>query len=182
MTSIPRPLLALLLAVAALFAVWTFALKPGSSGSPNTPAPAAPVKTPVHHATTAAAAATKSATTTPKPATTAAPAAPTTGPQAVSAALRAHKVIAILFYNPAASDDKAIKAELAKVPTHGGKVFKAAVPLSQILRYSDVSTQVTVQTSPTLVVLSATGQATAIAGFADRFEISRRIADALAAR
>lgn len=37
----------------------------------------------------------------------------------VEAALRARKVIALLFYNVAAADDRAVKRELAAVPAHG---------------------------------------------------------------
>ena len=36
----------------------------------------------------------------------------------VAARSASHKVLALLFYNPAAADDRAVKAELKAVPTH----------------------------------------------------------------
>lgn len=100
-------------------------------------------------------------------------------PAAVTRALQTGKVLALLFYNPAATDDQAVKQELATVPTHGGKVVKVAVPISQLARYGVVSDQVPVQVSPTLVLIDKARQASTIVGFADQFEIAQRIDDAL---
>ncbi len=100
----------------------------------------------------------------------------------VAGALRAKKVIALLFYNPAAADDRAVKQELAAVPIHGARVVKLAVPLSELARYTVVTDQVPVNGSPTLVLVNPASQATTIVGFADRFEVAQRIAYALTVR
>lgn len=94
-------------------------------------------------------------------------------------ALQARKVVALLFYNPAATDDKAVKQELAAVPTHGGKVVKLAVPVTRLAQYSLVTNQVPIEVSPTLVLIDKARRASTIVGFSDRFEIAQRVADAL---
>jgi hypothetical protein len=99
----------------------------------------------------------------------------------VSGALKAKKVLALLFYNPPATDDRAVKQELAAVPVHAHRVVKLAVPITELGRYQVVTTQVPVNQSPTLVLIDRAGQATTIVGFADRFEIAHRVAGAAAA-
>jgi hypothetical protein len=86
----------------------------------------------------------------------------------------------MLFYNPAAADDQAVRRELAAVPTKGGRVVKLAVPLADLASYSVVANQIAVNQSPTLVLVDSTHRATTIVGFADRFEIVQRVTDALA--
>lgn len=100
----------------------------------------------------------------------------------VQRALRAHKALAMLFYNPAAADDRAVRQELAAVPTHRGRVVKLTIPLSEIAHYTAVTEQVPVNFSPTLVLIAPNGQAREIVGFSDQFEIAQRVDDALAAK
>lgn len=100
--------------------------------------------------------------------------------EVVTGALVHKRVLALLFYNPASADDRAVKQELAAVPTHGHRVVKLAVPLTELARYTVVTTQVPVTGSPTLVLIDRAGQAATLVGFADRFEIAQRVADALA--
>ncbi len=100
----------------------------------------------------------------------------------VQRALRAHKVVALLFYNPAAVDDQAVKQELGSVPTHGGRVVKLTIPISEIANYTAVTEQVPVNFSPTLVLVAPNGQANEIVGFSAEFEITQRLDDALASR
>ncbi|HZU61231.1 MAG TPA: hypothetical protein VE983_09710 [Solirubrobacteraceae bacterium] len=99
---------------------------------------------------------------------------------AVQAGLRQHEVLALLFFNPSAADDRAVRQELASVPTHGGAVVKVAVPLQDLSTYSTLLNQVPVNFSPTLVLINRSRQAGEIAGFADAFEIDQRVAAALA--
>jgi hypothetical protein len=97
----------------------------------------------------------------------------------VQRALKANKVLALLFYNSSAADDQAVKQELASVPVHGGRVVKLVVPLGELTRYPVVTNQVPVGVSPTLVVIDPDQQAQSIVGFSDRFEIAQRVSDAL---
>ncbi len=99
---------------------------------------------------------------------------------AVTRALNAHKTLALLFYNPAGADDRAVRNELAAVPVHHGRVVKLAVPLTELSRYQVVTNSVMVSASPTLVLIDGARHASTLVGFADRFEIAQRVADALA--
>jgi hypothetical protein len=100
----------------------------------------------------------------------------------VQRALRAHKALALLFYNPSAADDQAVKQELAAVPNHRGKVVKLTIPLTELPNYTAVTDQVPVNFSPTLVVIAPSGKAAEIVGFSDQFEIAQRVDDALASK
>jgi hypothetical protein len=96
-------------------------------------------------------------------------------------ALRSRKALALLFYNPAAPDDQAVRRELGTVPARGGRVFKLAIPLGEINGYSAITDQVPVNLSPTLVLVARNGQTDEIVGYTDPFEVSQRVDDALAA-
>ena len=185
MTNVSRPLLVLLVGVIAFFGVWTVALKPkpssNSTPSPAATAPAATAPAATAPAATAPTAAARAAPSEKPPIQRPALAAPRRL-DIVDAALDAHKVVALLFYNPLAADDRALKQELAAVPVHGRQVVKLAVPLNELARYPVVSYHVPVTESPTLVQIDRREQASEIVGFADRFEIAGRVADALAAK
>jgi hypothetical protein len=103
------------------------------------------------------------------------------GVAGVESAIRAGKVVALLFYNDAAPDDRAMKRELAAIPAHNGAVFKLAVPVTQLTQFSMITAQVQVEAAPTLVVIDRARQATTLIGYADGVEIAQRIDDALAA-
>lgn len=224
MASVPKPLIALLVATVAVFALYTAVLKKtltggSSSSSPSTPALQSAINqahqavaksnaASVAHGGTvnqAPAAAPKATTTakatTPSAAKPAAPAKPapahrpvaakpvaqahrasTTSVNAVIDAINAHKVVALLFYNPAAADDQAVKQELAGVSTEGGRVAKFSVPVTQLAQYQAVTTKVPVTTSPTLIVIDRQGQATTLTGYVDQPAIAQQVADALAAK
>ena len=100
----------------------------------------------------------------------------------VQHALAAHKMVVMLFYNPAASDDQAVKQELNGVPTHRGKVVKLTIPLNEAANFSAVTQQVPVNFSPTLVLIARSGETHEIIGYSDQFEIAQRVADGLASR
>ena len=127
---------------------------------------------------------TKPATSTKTVAKTKAAKALTTAQQVslVTSAIESHKVVAVLFYNTAAADDQAMAHELGTVSTHGGKVVRLAVSLSELTSFSIITQQIPVVTAPTLVLIDADRQATTLTGYADTMEISQRIDDALAAK
>ena len=100
----------------------------------------------------------------------------------VQRAMRAHKVVAMLFYNPLAADDQAVKQELSTVPTRHGRVVKLTIPLSEASNFTAVTQQVPVNFSPTLVLIAPHGQVDEIVGFTDRLEISQHVDDALAVK
>jgi hypothetical protein len=216
MASLPRPLLALLVATVASFAVWTVALKPGSSpgGSANSPtapiyqsaiakahqavaqsaqasaADGAPVSSgaaPATHAKSAPATTlhhAKAAITLPSVATTSAKASsrPAVSQKSVLTAISAHKVVALLFYNPAAPDDTAVRQELSGISGDRGQVAKFTVPVSQLSHFGALTAKVPVNVTPTLIVIDKQAQVTSLVGFTDRFEIAQRISDAVRAK
>jgi hypothetical protein len=206
MNQVSRPLLGVLLAVVAFFAVWMLVLKPSSSAT-NATAPgvaglssaidkahqavatsnaasaahggtvaATPAATPLRTAAAPAAAHSR-----PAPATTATTPSSATSQRlgAVERALVQHRVVALLFYNSRAADDRAVRRELSSVPLHGGRVVRLAAPISELTHYPVVTNQVPVTVAPTLVLIDPDSQATTIVGFADRFEIAQRVSDAL---
>ncbi|HSO99608.1 MAG TPA: hypothetical protein VLP43_11695 [Solirubrobacteraceae bacterium] len=100
----------------------------------------------------------------------------------VTRSLSAHRVLALLFFNPAAADDRAVNRELTAVPVHHGAVVKLAIPLAEVASYATLTAQAPISTSPTLLMVNRAGGAVELVGFADRFEIAQRVADALAVR
>lgn len=209
MTNVSRGLVALLIATVAVFALWLVALKPSSSSNgnggggslgtyqkaineahnavttSNRAAAAEGGQVGRSSAATGAHSSSASGNTAHRSSAPARPvhvkATPQERQNTVARALAQRKVIALLFYNPAGYDDRAVKQELQSVPVHAGRVVKLAVPISELSRYSVVTTQVSVTTSPTLVLVDRHAQAATIVGFADRFEIAQRVEDALAA-
>jgi hypothetical protein len=200
MDNVSRPLIALLVGALALFAVWFVALKPSSSGNSAGSSPQSAVKKAqqaVQTANSASAAhggtlpsspsqtagsTAAGSTTAGAPTTTQVNPSTTQRLDVVSGALKAHKVLAVLFYNPAAADDQAVKQELASIPTHGSQVVKLVAPIDELAKYTVVTAQVPVNASPTLVLIDSHQRASTIVGFADRFEIAQRVSDALTAK
>jgi hypothetical protein len=99
----------------------------------------------------------------------------------VRTAVTDHKVLALLFYNPAGPDDQALKQELTAVPSHRGQVVKLAIPLNDAASFTAVTQQVALNLSPTLVLISRTGEASEDVGYTAPFVIDQQVQDALAA-
>ena len=186
MANLPRPMIGLLVATIAFFAVWTVALKPSSSSGPasssSSPAPAVsqPKAAAPAHADASHASAAK-ATPAAKPAVKH-KVSPQQRQTVIANGLNHHKVLAILFFNPAAADDRAVKHELDEIPGRGGKVVKLAVPLSELTRYPVITNQVQVTESPTLVLIDGQRKADVLTGYLDQLELSQRVSDAVAVK
>jgi hypothetical protein len=129
------------------------------------------------------------ATATPASPTGATPAtapAPTTAkpkglPAPVARALAAKKVVVLLFWNPTAADDQAVRKELRSVKTRGAKVYIASAPISQLARYAGITRGVQIVQAPTVVVVDGNRNASTITGYTDAVEINQAVSDALAA-
>lgn len=119
-----------------------------------------------------------------KPVTQPAPVAPSAAAEVktLQSAVAAHKVVAVLFYNPAAADDQAMAQEVGSVPTHGGDVVKFAIPVSELTEFQAITAQIPVVTAPTLILIDPARQATVMTGYASQLEINQRVADALAVK
>lgn len=205
MPQVSRPLLGALLAAVLLLAVWAVALRPGSAaGTATAPAPAAApaaapapatakavAKTPAHAAAKAgglssAAKPTKvagsgrsrHAIVLPSMRRARSSVAAVPAPQRVLQAIQRHQVVLVLFYNPAAAEDRALRTELNALSAPAG-VVKLAAPISQLSQFPALTDAVTINQAPTFVLVDTRAQLATIAGYASAFELSTRISQAL---
>lgn len=135
-------------------------------------------------ATSGAAAAADATAKQPRAAAATAAAARAAAPDVrrVRAALRQRKAIAIAFVAPNVSDARAVAGEIKHVKGFDGRAVSLAVPIAQLSRFGFITRGVDVTVAPTTLIIAPNHEATTIVGFADRFEIEQRLADALAAK
>lgn len=197
----------MLIALAAtivLAGVWLVALRPKPAEVAATPA--APV-TAVAKANDAAAASdaanarVAAATAAAAPATAAAPAAGAAAPAAKPATtpladvkpasrreaavvrdIRRGKVVVLLFWNAKGADDVATRAAVRGLSRHGGKVAVHVVPVSRVAEYESITQDVTVNQSPTTLVIDRKRRARTIVGLSERGELAQAVGDALSGR
>jgi hypothetical protein len=139
-----------------------------TSAAPAAPAPASAASPAARHAPAA-----KHPAATPKA---------TSSSAAVSAAMANGKVVVLLFWNQQASDDRSVRAELAHVSSHGGRVLIVAAPVRQVSLFSDSTRGVQVLQSPTIIVVDRRHRARTLVGYTDRAEIGQAVDGALAGR
>jgi hypothetical protein len=156
------------------------------------------------NAASGAAAGTTSTATPAKPAATAKPAAPKAAakPKAVAkpapqpakpgladdaapgdpsrpllADVDAGKVVVVLFWNKAGSDDRATRSALRAVDRHHGKVVATAIPVSDVGKYEAITRGAQILESPTVLIIGAGGKARAITGYTEASEINQAVSD-----
>lgn len=187
-----------------LAALWLVALRPKAPEVADTPA--APV-TAVAKAEDAAAAAdaanaelssvANGGGAAAAPATAATPAASGAKPSAIGATdvkpagkreaavvrdIRAGKVVVLLFWNPKGADDVATRGAVRGINRHGGKVAVHVVPISRVGQFESITRGVTVNQSPTTLVIDKRRRSRAIVGLSERGELNQAVNDALAGR
>lgn len=91
------------------------------------------------------------------------------------------KVVAILFTNAKAADDRRTRAALKDAYTAHGKVVTRVVPIAKIAKYRPVAEGVDVQQSPTLMVIDRKRQAQPLVGYQNVDGINQAIIDGLLA-
>jgi hypothetical protein len=91
------------------------------------------------------------------------------------------KVVAILFWNKDASDDRRTNVALKDAYKAHGKVVTHSVPIDKISKYGAVARGVDVSQSPTLMVIDRDRKATALVGYANVEAINQAIIDGLLA-
>jgi hypothetical protein len=159
-------------------------------GAPTATVKAAPAQPATHADAAKPASAHKTAAAKPAPvhvqksAAVAKPVAPSVASElsTLQNALAAHRVLAVLFYNPASADDQAMKQELAAVPTHHAQVVTLAVPVSELTQFAAITAQIPVVTAPTLILIDPARHATTMTGYGSQLELDQRVADALAVK
>jgi hypothetical protein len=100
-------------------------------------------------------------------------------PAPVKRALDAHKVVAVLFWNPRAIDDRSVHASLEAVPRRGGKVAVFSDRVKNLSRYTRISTATSINTTPSLVVVNRKGEAEVVTGYLDRQTVAQYVRNAL---
>lgn len=100
-------------------------------------------------------------------------------PLSLLRAIARRKVLLLLFYNPSADDDRAVRREFRHASTHGGKVYRRVINIRDISRYAAISRGVNLNQAPTLVVVDRRLGATPYVGYLERVTINQAINDAL---
>jgi hypothetical protein len=168
--SLPRPVLIVIVGAAAAVALM-FATRKGNETT-TSPAPAQ------QQSTTSTQAGSGNQTTKP-PAAKPVPASARTLPAPVARAVQAHKVVVILFWNPAGSDDHAVRRALAGVSTRHGRVAKFADTMNHLARYTRITGMQAVTQTPTIVVVGRNGKGQATSGFQDTATVDQLVVDAI---
>jgi hypothetical protein len=93
--------------------------------------------------------------------------------------LQQGKVVLLLFWNPKATDDKAVRREVQAVSAHrkGGVAVHVALP-SQVSLYGSVTRNVGVFQTPSLLVIGKRGLAVTLTGLVDQYTIEQAILEA----
>lgn len=102
------------------------------------------------------------------------------GPKAATKALDHHRVLALLFFNPRAADDRDVRVAFGHMNRHHGHVVAVAASLANVSDFDAVTEKVAVTGSPTFVVFNRRGEPTKLVGLTDRTLMNQRVADALA--
>jgi hypothetical protein len=94
-------------------------------------------------------------------------------PATVRHALSSGRVVALLFYSPVSSDDRAVRDELARVDRRSGHVVTLSVSVNGLARFRNVLHGVNVVQSPTVVVLGRKAPPRVLEGYTDHAEIDQ---------
>jgi hypothetical protein len=101
-------------------------------------------------------------------------------PLPVAKAVAEKKILVMLFWNPKAADDRAVRREMRSVGSrHRKDVFVHIADVKNISRYAPVTRGANVEQSPSVVVVGRDRQATLLEGYSDRETIRQAVYDAL---
>ena len=100
-------------------------------------------------------------------------------PLRVLHAIGDRKVIVLLFWNPKAADDRAVRKALTGINRHDHKVLAHAANVKKIAAYQQITRGADVEQSPTVVVVDRDRKVQTLVGYVDRTSIDQAVADAL---
>ncbi|HST55974.1 MAG TPA: hypothetical protein VLJ42_08780 [Solirubrobacteraceae bacterium] len=89
------------------------------------------------------------------------------------------KVVALLFWNPKSTDDRAVHTQLHDLSHRGGKIAVHAALQGQVASFGAYTRGVQVLETPTVLVIDKHGHATTLTGLTDARTIQQTIGDAL---
>jgi hypothetical protein len=96
--------------------------------------------------------------------------------------IRRGKVVVLLFWHAKGADDVATRGAVRELSRHGGKVAVHVIPISRVGQYESITQGVTVNQSPTTLVIDKQRRSRAIVGLTERGELTQAVNDALAGR
>lgn len=99
-------------------------------------------------------------------------------PKPVRKAIRADKVLVMLFSDGKSFDDKVVEKALTKVNRWDGRVYVHTAPLSKISQYGRITRGAGVEQSPTVVVADPELRTETLVGYVDRATIDQAVVDA----
>ena len=102
-------------------------------------------------------------------------------PAPVTRAIKAKKVVVLLFFNRRSPDDRAVRRAVLSSGRRGGKVAVMTAPVGKLARFTAITRAVPVLGSPTVVVIDRNLNARALGGYIDREGVNELISDALRA-
>jgi hypothetical protein len=88
-------------------------------------------------------------------------------------------VVAVLFWNPHAVDDRAVRQALLGVPRRGGKVAVFVDRPRRAYRYAKITSVADVNHTPALLVVNRREEAKVVTGFLDPVTVEQQVIDAL---
>jgi hypothetical protein len=100
-------------------------------------------------------------------------------PLRVLDALGDRKVVVLLFWQPNAAEDKAVRKALAGIDRHDNKVLAHATHIKRIAAYQQITRGAAVEQSPTVVVIDRKRKVESLVGYVDRQTIDQAVTDAL---
>ena len=100
-------------------------------------------------------------------------------PLRVLRALGDEKVVVILFWQPKAAEDKAVRKALTGIDRHHNKVLAHATHIKRVASYQQITRGAEVEQSPTVVVIDRNRQVESLVGYVDRQTIDQAVTDAL---
>src|SRR5829696_2558 len=100
-------------------------------------------------------------------------------PLRVLTALGDKKVVVLLFWNPKAAEDKAVRKALRGIDRHHNKVLAHATNVKKIAAYQQITRDAEVKQSPTIIVVDRDRAVSTRVGYVDRTTIDQAVTDAL---
>lgn len=163
-TELPRPALLAIVGVVAVLGLFFVTRRGGEESVPATPAPAQ-----------------TSSPSTPAAPAQKAPKKEVTGSQGlpgpVAKALDAKKTVVVLFWNKNGVDDRSVKKSVDRL-SRGSKVAKFTDTVKHLSRYTRITSGVSVNTTPAVVVINRRGQAEVLTGYNDYQTINQFVSNA----
>jgi hypothetical protein len=98
---------------------------------------------------------------------------------AVESELKAGKTVLILFWNPLASDDRAVRKQVEAAKAKEGKKVAAHYALArEVGSFGSITRNIPVYQTPTLLVIGSNKQVETVVGFPDAFGVEQAISEA----